>query len=111
MSHNPIHLTTQLTLVSETSAHTLCFAFVYLALYPQYQQKVFEELLKVYPDSVPREASDSVSVVLTSQCSFTLIFQNNRPTNILSHNWSVIVNSKCHQCTHGLTGIYLGRLL
>ncbi|KXN84067.1 Putative cytochrome P450 CYP13A1 [Leucoagaricus sp. SymC.cos] len=37
----------------ETSAHTLCFAFVYLALHPEYQQRVLEEALKIYPAGVP----------------------------------------------------------
>ncbi|KAG9309956.1 cytochrome P450 [Chiua virens] len=37
----------------ETSAHTLCFAFVLLALYPDVQQKLHEEVSRVWPGDVP----------------------------------------------------------
>ncbi|KAG9309959.1 cytochrome P450 [Chiua virens] len=37
----------------ETSAHTLCFAFVLLALYPDVQQKLYEEVSRVWPGDVP----------------------------------------------------------
>ncbi|GAA96426.1 uncharacterized protein L969DRAFT_94521 [Mixia osmundae IAM 14324] len=40
----------------ETSAHTLCFAFALLALYPDKQQLLFEEARKIWPtlDSEPQ---------------------------------------------------------
>ncbi|KAG9309955.1 cytochrome P450 [Chiua virens] len=36
----------------ETSAHTLCFAFVLLALYPNVQQKLYEEVCRAWPEGV-----------------------------------------------------------
>ncbi|KAF9443653.1 cytochrome P450 [Macrolepiota fuliginosa MF-IS2] len=55
----------------ETSAHTLCFSFVYLALYPEYQRRVFEEALKVYPDGVPTAASASAYKDILPQLEYT----------------------------------------
>ncbi|KAJ8693930.1 hypothetical protein PTI98_008872 [Pleurotus ostreatus] len=40
----------------ETSAHTLCFAAVFLALYPEIQDKIYEEAIKLWPDGVPEIA-------------------------------------------------------
>ncbi|KAI0052197.1 cytochrome P450 [Auriscalpium vulgare] len=37
----------------ETSAHSLSFAIVLLALYPEVQQKVYDEAAKVWPGSAP----------------------------------------------------------
>ncbi|KAG6826725.1 hypothetical protein H0H92_014690 [Tricholoma furcatifolium] len=37
----------------ETSAHSLCFALAILALYPDIQQQVFEESLRIWPDDIP----------------------------------------------------------
>ncbi|KAF8556843.1 cytochrome P450 [Imleria badia] len=37
----------------ETTTHTLCFAFVLLALYPDWQKKVYEEVIRVWPADVP----------------------------------------------------------
>ncbi|KAG9309961.1 cytochrome P450 [Chiua virens] len=37
----------------ETSAHTLCFVFVLLALHPDVQQKVYEEVCRALPADVP----------------------------------------------------------
>ncbi|GLB42347.1 putative cytochrome p450 [Lyophyllum shimeji] len=41
----------------ETSAHSLCFAIILLALYPDIQQRVYEEALRLWPDGVPSPAS------------------------------------------------------
>ncbi|KAG6873084.1 hypothetical protein C0995_003128 [Termitomyces sp. Mi166 len=38
---------------AETSAHTLCFTIVLLALYPDVQQKVFEEVCQLWPAGIP----------------------------------------------------------
>ncbi|KAF4564500.1 hypothetical protein EYR40_010663 [Pleurotus pulmonarius] len=40
----------------ETSAHTLCFAIVFLALYPDVQDKIYEEAARLWPDGVPEVA-------------------------------------------------------
>ena len=37
---------------AETSAHTLCFAFVLLALYPECQKKIYEEVTCLWPADV-----------------------------------------------------------
>ncbi|KAG5646335.1 hypothetical protein DXG03_003658 [Asterophora parasitica] len=37
----------------ETSAHSLCFSIILLALYPDFQQRVYEEALRLWPDGVP----------------------------------------------------------
>ncbi|KAL0572316.1 hypothetical protein V5O48_009638 [Marasmius crinis-equi] len=42
----------------ETSAHTLAFTFAYLALYPEVQEKLFQEACKVWPAGAPEEADD-----------------------------------------------------
>ncbi|EKM76767.1 hypothetical protein AGABI1DRAFT_131058 [Agaricus bisporus var. burnettii JB137-S8] len=55
----------------ETTAHTLCFVFVYLALYPECQQKVFEEILKIYPNGVPTEAPPSSYKKILPQLEYT----------------------------------------
>ncbi|KAJ3571796.1 hypothetical protein NP233_g3521 [Leucocoprinus birnbaumii] len=55
----------------ETSAHTLCFVFVYLALHPEYQQTVFEEVLKIYPTGVPTVASPNAYKDSIPQLEFT----------------------------------------
>jgi cytochrome P450 len=36
----------------ETSSHTLCFAFVLLALYPECQKKIYEEVTRLWPADV-----------------------------------------------------------
>ncbi|KAL0959590.1 hypothetical protein HGRIS_011299 [Hohenbuehelia grisea] len=43
----------------ETSAHTLSYAITLLALYPEIQQKVFEEAFKLWPNGVPEVAQSS----------------------------------------------------
>jgi Cytochrome P450 len=37
----------------ETSAHSLCFAVALLALHPEIQQKVFDEVVRLWPDGAP----------------------------------------------------------
>ncbi|KAF8066025.1 cytochrome P450 [Lyophyllum atratum] len=43
----------------ETSAHSLCFSLILLALYPDIQQRVHEEALRLWPDGVPSPGSPS----------------------------------------------------
>lgn len=38
---------------SETSAHTLSFAIALLALYPNVQRKVYEEVVRMWPNGPP----------------------------------------------------------
>jgi len=45
---------------SETSAHTLCFAIILLALHPDIQERVYEEARQLWPDGVPPADSPSV---------------------------------------------------
>jgi len=49
-----------LTTYSETSAHTLCFAIVLLALHPDIQDRVYEEASCLWPDCLPPVDSPSV---------------------------------------------------
>ena len=37
----------------ETSAHTLCFAVLLLALYPDEQNKVLQEVTNLWPNGAP----------------------------------------------------------
>ncbi|KZV71454.1 cytochrome P450 [Peniophora sp. CONT] len=41
----------------ETTAHTLCFCFAYLALYPEEQEKLFAQIKTLMPDSKKPPAS------------------------------------------------------
>jgi cytochrome P450 len=50
----------ELTSVSETSAHTLSFAITLLALYPDVQRKLFEEVVEVWPEGLPTSGAVSV---------------------------------------------------
>ncbi|KAJ7800400.1 cytochrome P450 [Mycena olivaceomarginata] len=43
----------------ETSAHSLAFAVAYLALYPDVQQKIYDEAFMLWPDGAPKTASTS----------------------------------------------------
>ncbi|KAF8186829.1 cytochrome P450 [Mycena galopus ATCC 62051] len=43
----------------KTSAHSLSFAIALLALYPDIQQKIYEETLRAWPDGCPTSASPS----------------------------------------------------
>ncbi|KAF7360202.1 Cytochrome P450 [Mycena venus] len=43
----------------ETSAHSLSFAVAFLALYPEVQQKIYEEATRIWPDGCPTTASVS----------------------------------------------------
>ena len=49
-----------LTTYPETSSHTLCFAVVLLALHPDIQERVYEEVRQLWPDGLPRADSSSV---------------------------------------------------
>ena len=48
---------------AETSAHTLCFAFVLLALYPESQKRIYEEVTRLWPADVPVTQLATVSFV------------------------------------------------
>ncbi|KAF8437970.1 cytochrome P450 [Boletus edulis BED1] len=37
----------------ETTAHSLCFALVLLALYPDYQEKIYKEVIRIWPSDIP----------------------------------------------------------
>ncbi|KAJ7820990.1 cytochrome P450 [Mycena olivaceomarginata] len=43
----------------ETTAHSLAFAVAYLALYPDVQQKIYDEAWLLWPDGAPKTASAS----------------------------------------------------
>jgi len=58
-----------LTTNSETSAHTLCFAVMLLALHPDIQERVYEEARQLWPDGLPPADSPSV-------CDFLFIERN-----------------------------------
>jgi cytochrome P450 len=45
---------------TETSAHSLCFAVMLLALYPAVQQRVYEESVRLWPQGVPPLNSSTV---------------------------------------------------
>ncbi|KAI0322881.1 cytochrome P450 [Amylostereum chailletii] len=53
----------------ETSAHALSFTFILLALYPDVQQKVYEEALQLWPDG---KTSDSSYKIDMPQLEYTL---------------------------------------
>jgi cytochrome P450 len=46
---------------SETSAHVLSFALIYLALYPEIQEKIYQETLQLWPDNPPCPDAPSVN--------------------------------------------------
>ena len=48
-------------LAAETTAHTLSFALVLLALHPECQQKIYEEVNSVWPPGVPTTQVTTVS--------------------------------------------------
>ncbi|KAJ3484828.1 hypothetical protein NLI96_g5371 [Meripilus lineatus] len=50
----------------ETTAHTLCFAFALLALYPKEQEKLYEEIKTVLPDGRLPTYEDANSLVFTN---------------------------------------------
>lgn len=50
--------------ITETSAHSLCFSVLLLALYPDVQQKVYEEVLRLWPDGAPTAETTIAAVCL-----------------------------------------------
>jgi len=56
----------------ETSAHALSFAVAFLALYPDVQQKAYEETLEIWPDGCPTDASPSSYKEFMSKLPYTL---------------------------------------
>ncbi|KAJ7774471.1 cytochrome P450 [Mycena maculata] len=56
----------------ETSAHSLSFAVALLALYPDAQQKIYEETLRVWPDGCPEAASPSSYKECMPKLQYTL---------------------------------------
>ena len=45
-----LHVCSLTNFVTETTAHTLSFILGHLALYPDVQAKVFEEIQSIWPD-------------------------------------------------------------
>ena len=64
------------TINSETSAHTLCFAVLLLALHPDIQERVYEEARQLWPDGLP--SADS------SVCDFLAVKRQNPSLIILA---------------------------
>jgi len=56
----------------ETSAHSLSFAVALLALYPEVQQKIFEEAMGIWPDGCPTTASPSSYKEYMPKLEYTL---------------------------------------
>ncbi|KAJ7359621.1 cytochrome P450 [Mycena albidolilacea] len=56
----------------ETTAHSLAFAVAYLALYPDVQQKIYDEAFLLWPDGVPKTASTSSYGELMPRLLYTL---------------------------------------
>ncbi|KAJ7031965.1 cytochrome P450 [Mycena alexandri] len=56
----------------ETSAHSLSFAIGFMALYPDVQQKIYEEALKIWPNGCPTTASASSYKEFMPKLSYTL---------------------------------------
>ncbi|KAJ7468039.1 cytochrome P450 [Mycena latifolia] len=56
----------------ETSAHALSFAVALLALYPDIQQKIYEETLRIWPEGCPTTASLSSYKECMPQLPYTL---------------------------------------
>ncbi|KAJ7359620.1 cytochrome P450 [Mycena albidolilacea] len=56
----------------ETSAHSLAFAVAYLALYPDVQQKIYDEAFMLWPDGAPKTASTSSYRESMPRLSYTL---------------------------------------
>ncbi|KAH0826709.1 cytochrome P450 [Lanmaoa asiatica] len=52
----------------ETSAHTLCFAFVLLALYPDCQQNLYEEITRVWSTDIPLTQLTTSAKEYTAAC-------------------------------------------
>ncbi|KAK0237992.1 cytochrome P450 [Armillaria nabsnona] len=60
-----------LEFLSETTAHTICFAMVLLALYPDVQRRVFEEVSRSWPeDATVPSYKDSVATLEYTQSVF-----------------------------------------
>ncbi|KAG6820265.1 hypothetical protein H0H93_003095 [Arthromyces matolae] len=56
----------------ETSAHSLCFSIVLLALYPEVQQQVFDEVIKLWPDGLPSSYAPSPYKESIASLEYTL---------------------------------------
>ncbi|KAJ6472655.1 cytochrome P450 [Mycena vulgaris] len=56
----------------ETSAHSLTFAIGLLALYPDVQQKIYEETLRVWPNGCPTTATPSSYKEYMPKLQYTL---------------------------------------
>ncbi|KAF9010195.1 cytochrome P450 [Cyathus striatus] len=55
----------------ETTAHTLCFVIILLALYPDIQEKVFEEALRLWPNGAPTPNSHTSYKESMSRLEYT----------------------------------------
>ncbi|KAJ7185748.1 cytochrome P450 [Mycena filopes] len=56
----------------ETSAHTLSFAIGLMALYPDVQQRIYEETTKIWPEGCPTTASASSYKEFMAKLPYTL---------------------------------------
>ncbi|ESK95198.1 cytochrome p450 [Moniliophthora roreri MCA 2997] len=61
---------------NETTAATTSMALVYLALYPDFQDRLFCEVLRVWPDGVPNRAADLDNRTMYPKLTYTIAFIN-----------------------------------
>ncbi|ESK87448.1 cytochrome p450 [Moniliophthora roreri MCA 2997] len=60
----------------ETTAATVSFALIYLALYPEMQDKVFSEVCQVWPNGVPNTVEDADNRRTYPKLTYTTAFVN-----------------------------------
>ncbi|KAJ3484838.1 hypothetical protein NLI96_g5368 [Meripilus lineatus] len=70
----------------ETTAHTLCFAFALLALYPKEQEKLYEEIKTVLPDGRLPTYEDANSLIFTN----AYFIQNLIEDTSLTHDYRTL---------------------
>ncbi|KAG6919795.1 hypothetical protein DXG01_000295 [Tephrocybe rancida] len=60
----------------ETSAHSLCFAIVLMALYPDIQELVYQEACQLWPDGIPSPATPTPYKESMASLEYTLAVFN-----------------------------------
>ncbi|KAJ6557996.1 cytochrome P450, partial [Mycena capillaripes] len=92
----------------ETSAHSLSFAIALLALYPDVQEKIYQETLATWPDGCPTTASPSVCNADLFQeytlATFLEVVRLFPPTPRLGKIVDSDTTLTAHRFTTGLTG-------
>ena len=76
-----------LTRYSETSAHTLCFALVLLALHPDIQERVYEEARRLWPDGLPPANSSVCDFPFVERQYLSSMNDPSSPIKSARHNW------------------------